>query len=106
MCWAWVSESFRQQLRNSGLWLPDSPSGFRKHLSRKRVIWGLVALDVALFMSRRTATIATLLGLGLAIYGLFCLVKVVFRRSSLIWRLRHRLIVTYMFIGGVPILLI
>ncbi len=46
------------------------------------------------------------LTLGLVAYGSFSLLRIVVRRSRLIWHLRNRLIVTYMFIGAVPIVLI
>jgi sigma-B regulation protein RsbU (phosphoserine phosphatase) len=46
------------------------------------------------------------LTLGLMAYGSFSLLRIVVHRSRLIWYLRNRLIVTYMFIGAVPILLI
>jgi sigma-B regulation protein RsbU (phosphoserine phosphatase) len=50
--------------------------------------------------------IALPLTLGLVAYGCFSLLRIVVHRSRLIWHLRNRLIVTYMFIGVVPILLI
>ncbi len=41
-----------------------------------------------------------------AAYGLVALARWRLRHSKLIWRLRNRLIVTYVFIGVVPIVLI
>ncbi|HKD05819.1 MAG TPA: SpoIIE family protein phosphatase [Bryobacteraceae bacterium] len=46
------------------------------------------------------------LTLGLVAYGCFSLLRIVVHHSRLIWHLRNRLIVTYMFIGVVPIVLI
>ncbi len=77
-----------------------------KQLKGKSVVLGLIALDVLLFALGKAITLAVLLALGLMFYGIKAGIRALFRKSILIWRLRYRLIVTYVFIGGVPILLI
>jgi sigma-B regulation protein RsbU (phosphoserine phosphatase) len=49
---------------------------------------------------------ALILTAALFIYAFVFLTRLVLHRSRLIWRLRDRLIVTYLFMGAVPILLI
>jgi len=49
---------------------------------------------------------ALILTAALTIYAFVFLTRLVLHRSRLIWRLRDRLIVTYLFMGAVPILLI
>src|ERR1022692_2228017 len=49
---------------------------------------------------------AVLLTLGLITYAISRLFALIVRRSRLIWRLRNRLMVTYVFVGAVPIVLI
>ncbi len=49
---------------------------------------------------------AVIITASLTIYAFVFLTRVILHRSRLIWRLRDRLIVTYLFIGAVPILLI
>ncbi|MCU1329532.1 MAG: serine phosphatase [Bryobacterales bacterium] len=74
--------------------------------TRKRVLLALIALDVILFAWKGIGGLAVLLAFGLIFYGLVSGLKALFRKSTIIWRLRNRLMVTYVFIGGVPILLI
>jgi sigma-B regulation protein RsbU (phosphoserine phosphatase) len=66
----------------------------------------LVVLDVLLILTGKAWFLAILLSLGLVGYGFVRLLKAALRRSHLIWRLRNRLMVTYVFIGAVPIFLI
>ncbi|MDQ1470585.1 MAG: phosphoserine phosphatase RsbU/P [Bryobacterales bacterium] len=66
----------------------------------------LVVLDVLLILTGKASVLAILLSLGLIGYGLVRLLKMALRRSHLIWRLRNRLMVTYVFIGAVPIVLV
>ena len=49
---------------------------------------------------------ALILTAALTIYAFVYLTRLILHRSRLIWRLRDRLIVTYLFMGAVPILLI
>jgi len=50
--------------------------------------------------------LAIVLSVVLGSYGLLLGAKFALLRSRLIWRLRNRLIVTYVFVGAVPIMLI
>ena len=65
----------------------------------------LVLLDIFSALAGLSA-LAVFLTAGLAIYGFVFLARAILHRSRLIWRLRDRLIVTYLFMGAVPILLI
>lgn len=77
-----------------------------KHLKRKYVVLTLIALCILLFATGRGITFAVLIALGLMFCGVKWGISALFRKSTVIWRLRNRLMVTYVFIGGVPILLI
>jgi sigma-B regulation protein RsbU (phosphoserine phosphatase) len=81
------------------------PAGLNKRAPLYIVI-ALIVLDVLLVLTGKAYVLATLLSLGLLSYGFIRLLKAVLRRSHLIWRLRNRLMVTYVFIGAVPIVLI
>lgn len=65
----------------------------------------LLVLDLLLFFTG-ISILATALTIALAIYGFSSLSLVILRRSRLIWSLRNRLIVTYLFMGAIPIVLI
>jgi len=72
-------------------------------------LYGLIALvllDVLLQVTGKATALSVLITLVLAAYGLFRLGRLAVKRSRLIWRLRNRLIVTYVFVGAVPIVLI
>ncbi len=77
-----------------------------KKIKQKHIILALIALDILLFVLRQGIAVAVLLAFGLVFLGLIRGIRALFRKSSLIWRLRNRLMVTYVFMGGVPILLI
>ncbi|MDE3196418.1 MAG: SpoIIE family protein phosphatase [Acidobacteriota bacterium] len=68
-------------------------------------ILAFVLIDILALYSG-IGILAAVLTIGLAIYGFFTFSRLVLRRSRLIWSLRNRLIVTYMFMGVVPIGLI
>jgi sigma-B regulation protein RsbU (phosphoserine phosphatase) len=70
--------------------------------ARLYFLLALVVLDILLLLTGRALFLSVLLTAGLVVYGF----KVALRRSHLIWRLRNRLMVTYVFIGAVPIVLI
>jgi len=70
------------------------------------IVLALVLLDAALILFRVLDGLQFLLTAGLTIYGFVAVSRFIFRRSRLIWHLRERLIVTYMFMGAVPIILI
>jgi sigma-B regulation protein RsbU (phosphoserine phosphatase) len=86
----------------------------RSRLSR--AAWYLLGLDLALFLLQivlRWFGVANggglrgwVLLLSFAVIILFVLVGIRWVRQKLMWRLRNRLIVTYMFIGVIPALLL
>ena len=102
-----ISLELESRLRDQGLW-PQS-----------WVAWAalyVLALDLALFavqwLTRRAspATSASLTGWVIFLSGLAIVLLAMagFRwlRSQLLWRLRNRLIVTYVFIGVIPVFLL
>jgi phosphoserine phosphatase RsbU/P len=102
-----ISLELESKLRDSGLW-PES-----------RVAWAalyLLALDLSLFAvqlatSRLRPGIASSLGWWIAFLSiltiiLLTIVGIRWLRSHLLWRLRNRLIVTYVFIGVIPVFLL
>ena len=66
----------------------------------------LLLLDIFLFATGQATLLSIVLTIALSGYGLVGLARKALRQTHLIWRLRNRLFVTYMFIGAVPILLI
>ena len=86
----------------------------RSRLSR--AAWYLLGLDLALFLAQIVlgwAGVANggglrgwVLLLSFAVIILFVLVGIRWVRQKLMWRLRNRLIVTYMFIGVIPAILL
>lgn len=70
------------------------------------ILLALVVLDILLLLLSGASLLSIPLSLGLLGYGFVRLCTTVLRRTRLIWRLRNRLIVTYVFIGAVPIVLI
>jgi sigma-B regulation protein RsbU (phosphoserine phosphatase) len=66
----------------------------------------LVVFDALLIVSGVMSALATLLTIGIVGFGIFQLSRMILRKSHVIWRLRNRLMVTYLFIGAVPIVLI
>jgi sigma-B regulation protein RsbU (phosphoserine phosphatase) len=79
-------------------------------LNRKRARLGilltLAILDAGLILSGALEGMAIILSVLLGSYAMIWGAKVALRHSRLIWRLRNRLIVTYVFVGAVPIVLI
>ncbi|MES1258360.1 MAG: hypothetical protein ABUS51_08015, partial [Acidobacteriota bacterium] len=80
--------------------------GIHKQRAALFLVVALALLDILFVVTGTASFLAILLSVGLVGYGMFQLTRTALRRSHLIWRLRNRLIVTYMFIGAVPILLI
>jgi sigma-B regulation protein RsbU (phosphoserine phosphatase) len=74
--------------------------------ARNWILLALTLLDIVFVLTGTMSAVALLLTLALVSYGLILLVRLALRHSKLIWRLRNRLIVTYVFIGVVPIVLI
>src|SRR3989442_1643430 len=93
-----------------------SEAGILPRSRMARVAWYLVGIDIALFALQK------LLGLFHVSYGrslggwvsilsivvivLFAFLAFRWLRSKLLWRLRNRLIVTYVFIGVIPAVLL
>ena len=78
------------------------------HRKRARlfVLLALALLDVALVVTGKASALAVLLTLVVVSGGIVLGARLALRHSRLIWRLRNRLIVTYVFVGVVPIVLI
>ena len=74
--------------------------------ARNGVLVALALLDLAGWITGTMTAFVIAATLLLGGYGLFALARVALRRSKLIWRVRNRLIVTYVFISIVPIALI
>ena len=68
-------------------------------------VFAAVLLD-AIFLFTGSGLLAALLTPVLVAYGLIFIARVILRRSRPIWHVRNRLIVTYLFMGAVPIVLI
>ncbi len=80
--------------------------GLKHKYARLGLVLALIFLDVALLATRTMMLLAVLLGLALAATAFKRLGGESIRRFRVIWRLRNRLIVTYMFIGAAPVVLI
>jgi phosphoserine phosphatase RsbU/P len=79
--------------------------GFR--LTRRRIIaLSMLALDVVLIATGKGGPLPAMITFVLVIWGAWRLIRLLFDRTRLIWHLRNRLIVTYVFIAVVPITLI
>lgn len=98
---------FRLRLTHAGL-LPASRLAL--------VTWYLLGLDVALFLLqealayRRPGSGESLSGwisfLSFVVIILFAIAAVRWLKARMLWRLRNRLIVTYIFIGVIPVVLL
>ena len=75
-------------------------------LKPRWIALALVTLDLILVLVGQTGILVLVLTSGLGIWGVVALGSMLFRRSRIIWRLRNRLIVTYVFIAVVPTLLL
>ena len=102
-----ISRELESKLRDKGLW-PES-----------RIAWAalyVLALDLFLFAVQlltsraRPAMASSLTGwvtfLSILAIVLLAIVAVRWLRAKLLWRLRNRLIVTYVFIGVIPVFLL
>jgi phosphoserine phosphatase RsbU/P len=77
------------------------------HLTTRRVIaLTMLALDVVLIATGKGGPLPVMMTFVLVVWGAWRLIKLLFERTRLIWHLRNRLIVTYVFIAVVPITLI
>jgi len=102
------------QLPNLRLWLANRGLVPRERLAL--ITWYLLGLDALLFLIEKLAryirgTSATSLGgwvtfLSAVIIVLFFVLSVRWVSERLMWRLRNRLIVTYVFIGVIPLVLL
>ena len=72
-------------------------------MSRRSII-ALVAvvLDAILIVTRSGGPLPVAITFVLAVWGAWRLIRLLFERTRLIWRLRNRLIVTYVFIAADP----
>ncbi len=97
----------QRKLSEQGLW----PTG-----RLARTVWYLLALDLLLFLLQELLRFFKLswgssLGgwvsvLSFTAIVLFCVLAFRWLKTKLLWRLRNRLIVTYMFIGVIPVALL
>jgi sigma-B regulation protein RsbU (phosphoserine phosphatase) len=79
----------------------------RFHLTtRGAIALAAVVLDAILFATGSGGPLPVVITFVLVVWGAWRLIRLVFDRTRLIWRLRNRLIVTYIFIAVVPITLI
>jgi sigma-B regulation protein RsbU (phosphoserine phosphatase) len=74
--------------------------------ARIGILLALALLDILFALIGGMSPLVLLLTFVLATYGLVLLAQLTLRHSKLIWRLRNRLIVTYVFIGVVPFVLV
>jgi phosphoserine phosphatase RsbU/P len=80
------------------------------------ITWYFLGLDVLLFLLQKLANLlhkpfgkylgAWIVFLSLVVIALFCVIAARRLSSKLLWRLRNRLIVTYIFIGVIPLVLL
>jgi sigma-B regulation protein RsbU (phosphoserine phosphatase) len=80
------------------------------------VTWYLLALDIFLFLLQKGLAVFHLSfgqslggwvsGLSFAVIVLFIYMAMRWAKAKLLWRLRNRLIVTYIFIGVIPVILL
>jgi phosphoserine phosphatase RsbU/P len=71
--------------------------------TRGAVALAAVVLDAILIATGSGGPLPVVLTLVLIVWGAWRLIKLLFERTRLIWHLRNRLIVTYIFIAVVPI---
>lgn len=77
------------------------------HLTTRRAIaLAAIVLDAVLVATGTGGPLPVVMTLVLVVWGAWRLIKLLFERTRLIWHLRNRLIVTYIFIAVVPITLI
>jgi sigma-B regulation protein RsbU (phosphoserine phosphatase) len=78
------------------------------HRKRARlyILLALALLDALLIITGKASALAVLLTLVVVSGGIVLGARLALRHSRLIWRVRDRLIVTYVFVGVVPIVLI
>lgn len=79
--------------------------GIRKRL-RFSLLLSLAAIDALLMALGKVGVITVLIAVVLLSVGIVVGARLLLRHSKLIWRLRNRLIVTYVFVGVVPIVII
>jgi len=78
-----------------------------KELGRAEKVFSLLVLaDIILFLVRGPAVLGLILTVAATVAGVVVLVRLVKNLNRVIWRLRSRLIISYLFIAVVPLLLI
>src|ERR1039457_4221138 len=80
------------------------------------ITWYVLGLDVFLFLLQKVFAVFSLsfgkslggwvTGLSLGVIVLFAILAMRWAKVRLLWRLRNRLIVTYVFIGVIPVILL
>jgi sigma-B regulation protein RsbU (phosphoserine phosphatase) len=104
----------RSRLLHLRLWLEEK--GLLPKGKLAFITWYFLGLDILLFLLQRLANLlhkpfGKYLGvwvvfLSFVVIVLFCVITARRLSSKLLWRLRNRLIVTYIFIGVIPIVLL
>jgi len=104
----------RSRLLNLRLWLEKT--GLFPKGKLAFITWYLLGLDLVLFVIQKAAELfrssigkyltGWVVFLSVVVISLFCVLAAKWLSSRLLWRLRNRLIVTYMFIGVIPTILL
>jgi sigma-B regulation protein RsbU (phosphoserine phosphatase) len=104
----------RSRLLHLRLWLEEK--GLFPKGKLAFITWYFFGLDVLLFLLQKLASLlhkpfgkylgAWIVFLSLVVIVLFCVIAARRLSSKLLWRLRNRLIVTYIFIGVIPLVLL
>src|SRR5258706_15244133 len=104
----------RLQLSNLRSWLESNGLFPKGRLAL--ITWYLLGLDALLFLLQEIAGFfhasfggnlgGWVIFLSAVIIALFCVLAARWTSSRLLWRLRNRLIVTYIFMGVIPLILL
>jgi len=102
-----VPPEIESKLRSKGLW----PETWAARAGIYVLLLDIIVFLLQLLTSRWSSKVAASLGgwvtfLSVLAIVLFTIVGFRWLRSQILWRLRNRLIVTYMFIGVIPVLLL
>jgi hypothetical protein len=104
----------RSRLLHLRLWLEEK--GLLPKGKLAFITWYFLGLDILLFLLQRLANLlhkpfgkylgVWIVFLSFVVIVLFCVIVTRRLSSKLLWRLRNRLIVTYIFIGVIPLVLL
>lgn len=104
----------RSRLLNLRLWLEKN--GLFPKGKLAFITWYLLGLDLVLFVIQKTTELfrssfgkyltGWVVFLSVVAIALFCVLAAKWLSSRLLWRMRNRLLVTYVFIGVIPLILL